>query len=161
MANNLLGGLGGLGGLMKGLSGFMPQDDPNVKLMNAQNEVSELEAKETEAYAQIGKQAVKADGLERFGELADRLRLIQSNLALARGTLESVQLEKAAGEKAVQEAEQRLICPACGMRNTDGMKFCQGCGAKLGADSKPVCASCGAELVPGVRFCGECGQRIP
>ena len=30
MANDLFGNLGGL---MRGLSGFMPQDDPGVKLM--------------------------------------------------------------------------------------------------------------------------------
>ena len=32
MANDLFGGL------MKGLSGFMPQDDPDVKLMSAQSD---------------------------------------------------------------------------------------------------------------------------
>ena len=30
------------GGLMKGLSGFMPQDDPDVKIMNAQNDLNDL-----------------------------------------------------------------------------------------------------------------------
>ena len=39
---------GGLSGLMKGLSGFMPQDDPDVKIMNAQNEINDLRKKETE-----------------------------------------------------------------------------------------------------------------
>ena len=42
MAEDLFGGLGKLGGLMKGLSSFMPQDDPNTKIFNAQNELNEL-----------------------------------------------------------------------------------------------------------------------
>ena len=46
MANDLFGGLSGL---MKGLSGFMPQDDPNVMMMNAQNEVSDLMTQENPA----------------------------------------------------------------------------------------------------------------
>ena len=52
MTNDLFGGFGGL---MKGLSGFMPQDDPNVKLMNAQS----VKAEETEIYAQVGRNALR------------------------------------------------------------------------------------------------------
>lgn len=56
MTNDLFGGFGGL---MKGLSGFMPQDDPKVKLMNAQSELNELKAEETEIFAQIGRNALR------------------------------------------------------------------------------------------------------
>ncbi|WP_312613342.1 hypothetical protein [Oscillibacter sp.] len=47
MANDLFGGL------MKGLSGFMPQDDPDVKLMSAQSDLSDLQQQETAIYADI------------------------------------------------------------------------------------------------------------
>ena len=56
MANDFLGGLGGL---MKGLSGLMPQDDPNVKILNAQAELNDLQKKETDLYAEIGKAALE------------------------------------------------------------------------------------------------------
>lgn len=56
------------GGLMKGLSGFMPQDDPDVKVMMAQSELNDLQKKEAELYMQIGKQALELEQ-GRFPEL--------------------------------------------------------------------------------------------
>ena len=38
-------------GIVKGLSGFMPQDDPDVKIFNAQSELKELAGKEEKVYA--------------------------------------------------------------------------------------------------------------
>ena len=124
---------GGLGGLMKGLSGFMPQDDPDVKLMTAQSELSALQQQETETYAQIGRQAL-TQGAGRFPELESKLRLIQEN---------------------VSEAQKRLTC-AQAEKDAKGTKFCQECGAKLGAAK---CNRCGAPLSLGIRFCGECGAK--
>ena len=40
-----------LTGIVKGLSGFMPQDDPDVKIFNAQTEVKEFSEKEEKIYA--------------------------------------------------------------------------------------------------------------
>jgi len=150
MANDIFGGLGGL---MKGFSSFMPQDDPNVKIMNAQNEVSELTAKETEIYAEIGKQVAKSQGLGAFPELADKLKLVQANLADAQSTLSTAKDEKDQSEAKAAEGK----CPSCGHINPPNMKFCQECGAKLGA---LVCGKCGAKLEPGTRFCGECGSAV-
>ncbi|MDD2955181.1 MAG: hypothetical protein PHD67_02570 [Oscillospiraceae bacterium] len=79
-----------LGGLMKGLSGFMPQDDPAVQLMTAQSEVSDLVEKEKELYAEIGKKAAEQYGLDSFGPLADRVRLVQSNLSSAQERLKGL-----------------------------------------------------------------------
>ncbi len=67
MANDVFGGLGGL---MKGLSGFMPQDDPDVQIMKLQSDVSDLKQQEQEIFAQIGRQAWPARAAA-FGELAD------------------------------------------------------------------------------------------
>ncbi len=72
IANDLFGGLGGgLGGLMKGLSSFMPQDDPAVKMLNTQTEVSSLQKQELELYAEIGKQAASQYRLDSSGEIGN------------------------------------------------------------------------------------------
>lgn len=151
----------GLGGLMKGLSGFVPQDDPDFRLMNAQTEVSEQRTRLTDLYAQIGKLAVEKYGLESFDAYADKLKLTQSNLAAAEAALNAAQQGKEARELAEKEKEEKETCPECGFRNPDGVKFCQECGAKLGIRPKNLCKKCGAELSAGTRFCGECGFKQP
>jgi formate dehydrogenase maturation protein FdhE len=146
---------GGLSGLMKGLSGFMPQDDPDVKIMNAQNEINDLRKKETEIYAEVGRQ-VMAREAHQFPELLNQLQLVQANLQEAERKLKSAQEEKKAKEAARQAEERALTCPSCGNYNPEGVKFCQECGTRLGV---PKCSACGAELTPSARFCGECGKK--
>lgn len=168
MANDLFGslGLGGrLGGLVKGLSSIMPQDDPAVKMMNAQTEVSELKAKEESLYTEIGKIAVHRYGLDAFPEQADTLLLVQKNMTAAESRLSSLKKEQEDAQnaaKAEEEAKKReraaYVCPSCGYENAEGTKFCNECGTKLGQQKK-FCGECGAELQAGVSFCGECGAR--
>lgn len=153
--SDLLSGLGGLGGLMKGLSGFMPQDDPDVKLMTAQSDLSDLQKQETELYAKIGREALaKSSG--QYPELESKLRLVQENLTEAETRLKRAQSEKDAMEAAKRAEDEACTCLSCGTVNPDGTKFCQECGAKLGAVH---CRKCGAALTPGTRFCGECGVK--
>lgn len=56
-----------------------------------------------------------------------------------------------------------IACPACGVANGAGTKFCQNCGTRLEAPA-PVqerkCPACGAAVAPGIKFCSECGQRM-
>lgn len=150
--------LGGLGGLMKGLSGFMPQDDPNVKLMNAQGELGELKKKELDAYAQIGKKAVETYGLQSFGPLADNLRLIQSNISNAEQQLSAAKTDAEREKNAQKAAEEQTHCLQCDAYNEPGAKFCASCGAAL--DQKLCCTGCGKELSPGTKFCAGCGQKV-
>ena len=50
------------------------------------------------------------------------------------------------------------VCPSCGTLNSEKMKFCGNCGAKL-EKVKVYCPACGAEIPDGMKFCGECGRR--
>ena len=155
MANDLFGGLSGL---MKGLSGFMPQDDPNIIMLNAQTEVTDLNKQAETVYLEIGKLAY-AQNPDAFPEQANRLRLIEANLAAAEAKLKEKQQELKAAEQAKKAAEDKLSCPSCGAMNQEGVKFCQECGTKLG-QTKSFCTECGAENPPGTRFCGNCGKQL-
>lgn len=141
--------------MMKGLSSFMPQDDPDVALMMAGSEVSDLQKQENELYAQIGKQAL-AEGRVQLPELQSKLRLVQENLSAAQLKLQSAQADKEKIDSARRVEEEARLCPDCNSMNPEGIKFCRECGARLGALK---CAECGASLSPGTRFCGECGAR--
>ncbi len=154
MAGNLFGGLGGL---MKGLSGLMPQDDPQVKLMNAQSELDDLKMQEQELFAEIGRQAYSAN--PGAYPQSDKLRLVQMNIMDAEKRLDACNLEKQAAEAAKKSQEEAAACPSCGHVNPEGVKFCQECGGKLTSAGKAFCTSCGAELAAGTRFCGECGGK--
>lgn len=163
MAGDLFGNLsnlgGGLGGLMKGLSNFMPADDPNTQLIKLQSEVSDLKKQETEIYIEIGKKAVEKYGLESFGDVADRMKLIQANLASAEGKLSTAKGEAESRESAEKAARAERTCSQCGHENPEGTKFCQECGSKLGMQAN-ICPSCGAGNSAGVKFCQECGTKL-
>lgn len=147
---------GGLGGLMKGLSGLMPQDDPDVKVMNAQTTLSDLKEQEMVLYAEVGRAAL-TDSPGRYPEAEERLKLIQADIRDAMTALDSAQSEKENRDKAAQIADEIRTCPQCGAYNPEGVAFCQECGAKL--SQQTTCPNCGATVAPGVRFCGVCGTK--
>lgn len=157
MTGGLFGNLGDtLGGLVGGLAktGLVPMDTPEGKLFAAQSELSDLQKQESEILVKIGRQAFEQN--PNAWPQADKLRLIQSNIASAQATLDAAKQAQEEAE-AAKEAEDAVgRCPSCGHRNPEGIKFCQECGGKLGAS---FCVGCGAQLQPGTRFCGECGAR--
>ena len=152
MANDLFGNFGGL---MRDLSGFLPQDDPGVKIMNLRAQQDRLHEEETALFADIGKRALM-ENPGRFPEQEAELARIQKRLAAAGAELAGAQQEKQQTEQAQRREEARYTCVQCGFRNPDGVSFCQECGAKLGP---AACRACGAELAPGTRFCGACGAK--
>jgi len=161
--SDLLGGLGnfgGLGDMLGGLTKLMPQDDPNVKAFAAQKELADLQKQEAELFADIGRKIYERDGAAGFPAEAEKLKLVQSNIATAREKANSVQNEIKAAESAQKAAAAACTCRNCGTVNPEGVKFCQECGAKLGAPAKAVCPLCGVENPPGTKFCGNCGGRI-
>ena len=169
MGSKIFGDLGSaFGGLVDGLSktGLIPKDDPAVKLLSAQKDVSELKKQEDSIFAAIGRQAFDA-APDAYGQ-RDKLRLIQANISEAEEKVKVLQQEldeaKRAEEeerKAKEAAESATRCPSCGNQNPEGTHFCQECGTKLGVvqAARVFCTSCGAELQFGARFCGGCGAK--
>jgi uncharacterized membrane protein YvbJ len=49
-----------------------------------------------------------------------------------------------------------MRCPACGVDNREGAKFCGDCACRLAT----VCPNCGVSAVPGQRFCDECAAPL-
>ncbi len=152
-----LGNIGNLGGIVKGITNFMPADDPNTQLLKVQGEVSDLKKQETDLYTEIGRAAVEKYGLEEFGDIAAKMKLIQMNLAAAEEKLKEAQGLKEQKEQEEKAALAGRTCPQCGHENPEGVKFCQECGGKLGGTS---CPACGAENPGGVKFCQECGAKL-
>ncbi|MDR3069745.1 MAG: zinc ribbon domain-containing protein [Propionibacteriaceae bacterium] len=148
---------GGLGGLMKGLSGFMPQDDPNTKLFNAQSELTDLNRQADAAYIEIGKAAYG----QNPGQWPqnDKLKLILANIAAAEAKRDELDRQKKAVESENAAKDAAATCSDCGHRNLEGVKFCQECGSPLTSGSPKHCVGCGVELAAGARFCGSCGAQ--
>ena len=155
-----LGNMGGLGDLVGGFSKMMPQDDPNVKAFNAQKELADFQKQEADVFEQIGRKAFEQNGAAAFPAEAEKLKLIQSNIAATQEKLNATQNEAKAAQAAQQQADAARTCSSCGHYNPEGVNFCQECGTKLGAPAKMFCGSCGAENPAGTRFCGGCGAKL-
>lgn len=162
-----------LDGFVKGISGLLPQDDPDVKILNAQAELKELANKEEKTFARLGRQAYEADGGESYPELKAELVLLLANRKEAEARLQTAKDEKAALERIRAEEEARRemeekarSCPNCGSYSPAGTNFCQGCGARLDQPvqqttvAKRFCPNCGTEAVAGYRFCSGCGTKM-
>ncbi|WP_289395914.1 hypothetical protein, partial [Parabacteroides goldsteinii] len=90
-------------GIVKGLSGFMPQDDPDVKIFNAQSELKELAGKEEKVYARLGRQVYETDGGKSYPEIKTELDQLAANRQAAEERLKAAREEKIARERAKEE----------------------------------------------------------
>jgi NADH pyrophosphatase NudC (nudix superfamily) len=124
-----------LDGLVKGLSGFLPQDDPDVKIMNAQAELNELAEKEEKMFARLGRQVYTGGSIENCPGVKVELDLLVDSRRAAERRLQEAREEKEARERA---AAAETPAPA----------------------TARFCSNCGAELTPGHRFCAACGTKI-
>ncbi len=156
-----------LDGIVKGLTGILPQDDPDVKILNAQTELKELAAKEEKIYARLGRQVYEANEGEGHPEIKAELELLAANRREAEERLQAARDEKATLERAAAEErvrreneEQARSCPNCGNVNPEGTNFCSECGTKLAPPvAKRFCSNCGSEIAAGYRFCSACGTK--
>ncbi len=158
-----------LDGLVKGLANLAPQDDPEIKMYNAQNELKELNEKEEAIFAKLGRKLYEENGKEAYPDEAVQLDALAANRAEVEARIAQMQAEKeereriAAEERAAREAAEALrTCPNCGTVNPEGTKFCGDCGTKLpdkAESGKRFCTQCGAEIGVGMKFCGECGAK--
>lgn len=146
-----------LDGLVKGLVNLAPQDDPDVKVFNAQSELKEIKEKEEKLFANLGRKVYQDGVKEKYPEIANELEALQIRKNEAEKLVQQVQAEKREKE-AMKEQERE--CPNCGTLNNNNCNFCSGCGSKLPEiqnNSKRFCTSCGAEIAEGMRFCNSCG----
>jgi len=149
MANDIFGGL------FKGLSSFMPQDDPNTKLFTLGTELNDLQKQETELYATIGKRMFDSiSSNPAYSDIVMEIQTVQRRINQIQNQLKAAQQEKEAADRKAEE----LRCPDCGIENPEGVKFCKECGAKM-AITAP-CSQCGTVNPPQTRFCGECGNKL-
>ena len=100
-------------GLVKGLSGFMPQDDPDVKIFNAQAELKELSEKEEKIFARLGRAVYDTDGGESHPEIKTELEVLLGSRHAAEERLQAARDEKVQREKA--EAEEHTAAPTAGL----------------------------------------------
>lgn len=150
MANDILGGL------FKGLSNFMPPDDPDTKVFSATSTLSELQQQEEQVYVKLGKRVFPTIcDSDEYADLLEELRVVQKKLVEAKAELQAAQ----AAKKAAQQELSDCICPGCGEENSVGTKFCQNCGTRLGGDAL-ICQSCGTKNKADTRFCVECGAKL-
>jgi hypothetical protein len=155
MSNDLFGGL------MKGIGAFMPKDDPATKLFQAQSEISELQNRELELYAEIGKKAYQdICNNTNYSDLVTELQYTQKKLITVQEELTAAKNFKTEQEQKEQEDIKSRTCTNCETLNPEGLKFCQECGAKLNLVTKIKCQQCGVEFPAGTRFCGECGGQL-
>jgi class 3 adenylate cyclase len=49
-----------------------------------------------------------------------------------------------------------MRCSSCGAENSEGLKFCNECGAAF----KHRCGTCGFENIPNAKFCGQCATPL-
>lgn len=59
---------------------------------------------------------------------------------------------------APQESKGSWVCPTCGVKQSNAMKFCDRCGTKK--PEPPRCPACGELVHPGEAFCANCGAKI-
>lgn len=148
------------GGIINSLSGFIPKDDSDGQLFLAEKELSELKARETEIYAEIGRISyAKIPDDEDFKDYDDEINLINKKHIRIKEQIEELKREKQEKEKA-KAAAQALRCPECGEELSFGSKFCVNCGSKVKVSDIIFCSECGNENKEGTRFCGECGTKL-
>ena len=140
------------------MSGSHMEDE---RLAAIAEETEAMETQRLSALAGIGEKALPelranpafAELVALADEAAARIGALKQEEAALRAEIERREREE-------KERLAKRTCFVCKAVNPEGAKFCEECGAKLGAFPKEYCRACNAMNQPGQKFCGECGNRL-
>ena len=164
----------------------MTEEELNVQVQAAQDEIARLRETFGPAYAKLGEALYPA---ARETELATRFAnefaevdainaaIDEQNAAIeaARAEAEAAAAAKAAAvEEPLESADEPepepepapakvRTCPKCGTTLQPTDKFCAGCGSKVAdlfAPAAPHCPNCGKEVDESMNFCIYCGTPL-
>ncbi|WP_040221255.1 zinc ribbon domain-containing protein [Collinsella bouchesdurhonensis] len=164
----------------------MTEEELNVQVQAAQDEIARLRETFGPAYAKLGEALYPA---ARETELATRFAnefaevdainaaIDEQNAAIeaARAEAEAAAAAKtAAVEEPLESADEPAAepepapakvrtCPKCGTTLQPTDKFCAGCGSKVAdlfAPAAPHCPNCGKEVDESMNFCIYCGTSL-
>ena len=116
--------------------------------------IVDLEAEELAKSAELGRKLVGIvpEGSE-FTSLAVQIKDVSEKLTALRDELHTL-----GGEYKQRIFE--LTCFTCATVNSDGSRFCEECGAKLGEPPREYCMQCHTMNGQNMKFCGECGAKL-
>ena len=100
-----------------------------------------------------------------------REETLPSELAELCANIDSIKAEIADLKQRIIVLRKIVICPGCGIENSDTSKFCVQCGATLKVDEPEpidiapenaanICKSCNTENAAGAKFCIQCGSAL-
>ena len=110
-----------LGDLKKGINKSVEDLNKSVKTLEIQSKISNLKKEADAVYAEIGKRAVQENGLEKYGELGDKLQVLLTDI--------KAEEEKLPAEAA--DVKKTKICPGCSAETPVDARFCSCCGEML------------------------------
>lgn len=123
----------------------MTEEELNVQVQAAQDEIARLRETFGPAYAKLGEALYPA---------------ARAEAAAVEEPLESA--DEPAAEPEPEPAKVRT-CPKCGTTLQPADKFCAGCGSKVAdlfAPAAPHCPNCGKEVDESMNFCIYCGTSL-
>lgn len=140
---------------------LMDNNADSKKLNEIREGINDLETRHAGILSDIGEKALPyiAEKPE-FAELVSAAGKAAQQIGLLKQQEAELLAEKERREKEEKERLARLTCFSCKTVNPEGAKFCEECGARLGAMPREYCQACSTMNQPGMKFCGECGAKL-
>ena len=163
----------------------MTEEELNVQVQAAQDEIARLRETFGPAYAKLGEAlypaARETELATRFANEFEQARIAEEEAARAAEEAARAEAEAAAAvakaatveepsepadepaAKPEPEPAKVRTCPKCGTTLQPTDKFCAGCGSKVAdlfAPAAPHCSNCGKEVDESMNFCIYCGTSL-
>ena len=111
--------------------------------------------------AEIGEKALpEIRGNTNYANLILRFGDAESRAAEIQKRIEKLKADKIDFERADKIKLAKYTCPSCKNVNSEGSRFCEECGQKVGELPREFCKNCCTTNPPGMKFCGECGTKL-